>query len=471
MDHVEPDEGVVRSFLEAAPDALLLLDAEGRIVLANAQVEALFGYPRDEIVGKPVDSLLEEPAREAHARRHAEFRAHPSTRAMGRGDAFPARRRDGSEILVEVNLGPVRTAAGEYVAVSVREVSERRRMEEALRRSEERLRAVLEQCPVGILFMSPRGDVELNERGTAILGSSGLRELPDGTPLRLEDAPGRRALRGERTEPTELVTVRSDGTRVPLLVRGAPLLGPEGEVQGGVVAFEDITVEKELERLRKEWTSVVAHDLQQPVAAIRLYAGLLDRVAARDAEAREPVAKIVEISRALDRMIADLLDLSRAEVGQLPLWRRPVDLTRLVRTAVERAAPAAGDRAIAVHTRGAIPTVTADPDRVLQVLENLLGNAVKYGAPGTPIVVTVERTAGDVAVAVTDQGAGIAPGDLPRLFHRFERGGAVRDAVKGAGLGLHIARELVAAHGGHLTAASEPGAETTFRFTLPLDVA
>ena len=171
----------------------------------------------------------------------------------------------------------------------------------------------------------------------------------------------------------------------------------------------------------------------------------------------------------LNRMVDDLLDLSRLEARRLVLSRRPTDLVALVKASVEPIALHAADRAFDVRVEGSIPVIEVDPDRIAQVVENLLTNAVKYGAPETPIVVTVGATKEHVAVAVTNEGAGIAPEDLARLFHRFARAEeGEHAAVKGVGLGLHIARELVRAHGGEITVDSVPGAATKFRFTIPI---
>jgi signal transduction histidine kinase len=157
-------------------------------------------------------------------------------------------------------------------------------------------------------------------------------------------------------------------------------------------------------------------------------------------------------------MINDLLELSRLDAKQLALAKEPVDVGALVRAGVARAALTGGARPFEVRCPEALPPVSADPDRVAQVLDNLLSNALKYGAAGTPITVNVEARQDEVAVSVTNSGSGIAPEELPRLFRRFHRTDeARRSGVKGIGLGLYITRELVEAHGGRIDAESEPG--------------
>ncbi|MBI4494049.1 MAG: sensor histidine kinase [Chloroflexi bacterium] len=228
---------------------------------------------------------------------------------------------------------------------------------------------------------------------------------------------------------------------------------------------------EELERLREEWTSVIAHDLRQPATVITGYAGLLARLAQQHLavpQEQKAVEHILASARQLDRMIADLLDVSRLEAGRLTLERRPVDLVVLVREVVERTAVMVQGCPLRVEAAEDLPPVEVDPGRIEQVLGNLLSNAAKYGAPKTEIRVAVERRAEGVEVAVSNRGDGIAPEELPHLFTRFYRARQARaGTVHGLGLGLYISHGLVEAHGGRLWAESDPGQITTFRFVLP----
>jgi signal transduction histidine kinase len=274
--------------------------------------------------------------------------------------------------------------------------------------------------------------------------------------------PSQRAMRGELVPPMELLLCRPDGRQIPSLINAAALVDAQGEVQGAVVVFEDITPQKELERLRTEWSSIVAHDLRQPLNAIAIHAQLI----AMGAPALQaPLQRISQAVMRLNRMVQDLLDLSQLEARRMVLTHQNVDLGVLVGKSVEVIAPQAEDRRFDVRVSGDTPVVMVDADRIAQVLENLLSNAIKYGAAGTPIVVEIHATEAEVSVAVTNEGPGIEAAELPHLFNRFYRveGGA---PVKGVGLGLYIARELIEAHGGRMTAESCTGT-TTFRFTLP----
>jgi signal transduction histidine kinase len=227
----------------------------------------------------------------------------------------------------------------------------------------------------------------------------------------------------------------------------------------------------EEERLRAEWSSVVAHDLRQPVSAISLRAQLLAR--SRDeATVLKHADRIHADAERLARMVGDLMDFSRLDAQRLELVRRRVDVPALVRAAVEAFVVLAPDRPFDVRVVGDVPEAWADPHRVTQVLENLLANAVKYGRPGSPVIVAIEPDGDDLAVSVASHGRPLGPGEIDRIFERFQRTDAAKLAgVEGVGLGLYITRSLVEAHGGRMSAASTPEGVNTFRFTLPIAAA
>jgi PAS domain S-box-containing protein len=339
------------------------------------------------------------------------------------------------------------------------------------------LSQVLEQSPVGmILLRGAHGErVEPNRRAKEMIGRplervgqhADLLRTPEGEPVATEALPSQRALRGERLGWTEYLLRTGTGELLPVATGASPIVDPEGRIEGAVVAFQDISPVKELERLRAEWSSVIAHDLRQPLSAVSLYANVLAK-RTEDPALLPAIDRIATAARRLDRMIQDLLDLSRLDARQLSLSREPLDPEGAVRASVATAALAAPDRRFEVRILAELPRIDADRDRLAQVLDNLLGNAVKYGAAGTPVVVELGADAGEVTISVTNLGQGIAPEELPHLFQRFHRTAeARRSGVKGIGLGLYITRALVEAHGGRIAVESAPGGATTFRVRLP----
>ena len=225
----------------------------------------------------------------------------------------------------------------------------------------------------------------------------------------------------------------------------------------------------------EEFTSIVAHDLRAPVTVIQGFAELLRR----DAEAHKaapPLLRGLEnirtAARQLNKMVDDLLDVSRIECNRLRLERRPLDLAVFVPEVVERVAELTRDHPVAVEVQRPLSVVHADPSRIEQVLTNLLSNAAKYSPPGRGIAVRVARDEGDngaaVRVSVVDQGAGIPAEEIPALFCRFRRASqAQRQGVPGLGLGLFISKGLIEAHGGRIWVESQVGQGSTFSFLLP----
>jgi signal transduction histidine kinase len=231
-----------------------------------------------------------------------------------------------------------------------------------------------------------------------------------------------------------------------------------------------IAAHDQVDRLRDEFVSIVAHDLRGPVQALTLQTQLLLRHQ-EHGEVRTPVAALERIGRAtagIARMVDDLLDAGRIEARRLTIEPQPTDLEAATRDLVERLRPTLADRVVEVEVAGDLPCIRVDPRRFDQILTNLLQNAGKYSDPGAPIRVVCAGTRGGAEVRVVDRGPGIAPDELPRLFERFyqtERARAKK--AGGLGLGLYITKGLVEAHGGRIIAESTLGRGSTFRVWLP----
>ncbi|MHB8416583.1 MAG: sensor histidine kinase [Myxococcales bacterium] len=242
-----------------------------------------------------------------------------------------------------------------------------------------------------------------------------------------------------------------------------------GGSRRGEAVERERSILEERQRLREEWTSLIAHDLRQPLCVITSSATLVRRLAARrDFERLDrALDQLQRASCRLDRMIGDLADLSRIVTGRLQLEPKPVELCALAGEVVERQRILHPGRAIRIDAATCVVRIRADPGRIEQVLENLLSNAVKYGSPNEPIGVEVRSAEREVGVKVTNGGPEIPRDELPNLFRRYYRTADARaHPQEGLGLGLYIARGIVEAHGGRIWAESRPG-ETAFRFALP----
>jgi len=398
-------------------------------------------------------------------------------------------RPDGEMRIVRVEAELTRDATGQPLDVLgvVQDITELRRAEherEALLRTlaDERrwLRAVIESSPVGILLWEglDASRITQNRMARQLIGGlvdhapsfEALRQLvsrPDGSPIEPGDLSVERALQGEVVIGRELVVKLPDGRCMHTLVNASPVRNETDAIQGAVVLFHDITAMKELVRLREEWTSIVAHDLRQPITTILATAAHLVRCLG-EPSVRQKAERIRGSAERLIRMTDDLSDLSRLDTHKLELVRAPTNLAVLLRQIVEDMADDEARARIWLSLDHDAPIVHVDATRIQQVVENLVSNAVKYGKPGMPIAIRLRARPGEVVLSVCNEGPGIEPELVPRLFSRFQRGNAGTSRIKGLGLGLYICRGLVEAHGGRIMVESEPGKTTTFSFTLPV---
>jgi len=253
-------------------------------------------------------------------------------------------------------------------------------------------------------------------------------------------------------------------------VHATPLRGSEGDRAGAVAVVRDVTDLRRAERLRRELTANISHELRTPLTSIKGFAEtLLGGAMTDEAAGRRFLAIIDSEATRLMKLVDDLMDLSRLESRAVSMEPGPLPLDELASEALSRMRPQAERHRIALRA-GAVPAIAlADRDRILQVLTNLLDNAIKFTPEGGTVEVSVTSTPTEAVVSVTDTGRGIPADDLPRIFDRFYRVDRSRSReAGGTGLGLAIAKHIVEAHGGRITVASRVNAGSTFAFTLPL---
>jgi signal transduction histidine kinase len=327
-----------------------------------------------------------------------------------------------------------------------------------------------------VLLMNPAaraifGDTPQSARDlTQLMEARDLRHLDDA-PLPPDQWPIARALRGEGFSDEELVLIRPDGTRVRLLSSGSAIRD-NGQVVLAIVVHRDVTALRLLEQTKEDYLALISHDLRAPLTAVQAEAQLLERQLARDGNVDSAyvnrTTSIVANSRRMNAMIQELLESSLLESGTMAVQPRPLELIQLLGSIVDRIGfERVSMQASAVTSNGPV-LVSADPERIDRVLTNLITNALKYSPELRPVIVGVEQGDGEAIVSVADQGAGIPPEELPRLFQRFTRGRAgPKGDASGLGLGLYIARLMVEAHGGRIRVESEVGKGSTFFFTLP----
>jgi len=292
--------------------------------------------------------------------------------------------------------------------------------------------------------------------------------------LRFEDAVDLAPQQGEDPERSGhdvlAAFARPNGAQRWMRYARNPILDRQRRLKASVVVAHDATEEIETERLRAELLGTVSHELRTPLTPLKgfLYS-LLQGTIEDSPEARQDCyRRMMNQAERLERLVNDLLDVTRLDAGRWELDTKVADLSLLVEREVEQYRPLHRDRAVEVVAPGSVRAL-CDPFRVAQVLGNLLTNALKYTPPRTPLRVTVRREGLDAVVSVRDEGPGIPLQDQRRVFERFQRiDGPVIARAGGFGLGLYIAKRLVEAMSGRLWLDSEPGAGSTFSFSLPL---
>lgn len=335
------------------------------------------------------------------------------------------------------------------------------------------LAAILASMSEGVLVVDAGGRIRMMndalrrqlQLGAETIGRTVLEALRNVTVQELTSAA---RLEG-RVSAVE-VTLGSPNERI-FDVDAACLRGRDGQHEGTVVVFHDITRIKQLENVRKEFVANVSHELRTPLSIIKGYIEtLLDDQPPPADEARNFLQTIQRHARRLETLIDDLLTISALESQQTRLDLAAVSPRLLANAVIEELSAQANTKSISVRVSipDSIPLVRADPQRLHQVFFNLLDNAVKYIQPGGEVVISARQQDDEVEFCVADNGPGMAPEHLPRIFERFYRADKARSReLGGTGLGLSIVKHIVLAHGGRVWAESKPAMGSRFYFTVP----
>ncbi len=352
----------LRLIVEAAPSGMIMVDEIGRVVLVNSQIERMFGYSREELLGQSIDMLVPTAVRDKHPCHRAQFFADPKARAMGVGRDLYGQRKNGSELPVEIGLNPLMTNGERFVLASIVDITERKHSE-----------AILQEK---------------------------LLELQ-----------------------------RSN---------------------------EDL----------QQFAYVCSHDLQEPLRVISNYTQLLARRYSDqlDQDAKDFIEFTVDATKRMQELINDLLLYSRVDTKGKEFVS--TDCNQTVAMAMANLKVAIDESGAQVHC-AQLPAVEADGSQILQVFQNLIGNAIKFRSTDAPVVtISAEETSKSWTFAVKDNGQGFDMKYGDRIFVIFQRL-HTKEMYPGSGIGLAVCKKIVERHGGAIWVESEPGKGTTFRFTMP----
>ncbi|MGA8440217.1 MAG: PAS domain S-box protein [Candidatus Sulfotelmatobacter sp.] len=494
--------------LEAFPDAVVAVDLDGTIVQVNSQAQELFGYDRDELIGQKVEMLVPESYRRQHHHHRQTFAQTPKTRRMGADLDLYGRRSNGSEFSVEISLSPISTENGAFVLSAIRDISDRKRIAEELRRANEelhrrtteqlgeyrsRLASIIDSSEDAILSKDLNGIITSWNKGAERIYGYRTEEVvgkqisllttsdrPDEIPEIL-----RKIGRGERIENHESVRVTKDGRHLDVSVSVSPLRNAAGDIVGASAIARDITIQKRAEgqlRQSQKMEAIgrlaggVAHDFNNVLGIINACAEFLrDRID----PSTEPSLYVENIKKAIERgtsLTKQMLAFSRTSAIQprvLDLNERLRDISKLLRPLL------GADVEILVVPGTPSAVVEADPGQLDQVVVNLAVNARDAMPRGGKFILETGTVRLDesfaeqhqamapgkyVMLTVSDTGSGMDEATVSRIFEPFF---STKEAGKGTGLGMATVYGIVKQSAGHILVYSEPGHGTTFKIYLP----
>ena len=479
MDSEVPDgpraESWFRLMVEAAPNAMIVVERDRRIILVNRGTEFMFGYTREELIGERIECLVPERLRGAHARQVEAFTEDPRARAMGGGRELLGRRKDGTEVPIEIGLNPIRTPDGLYTLASIIDITERKR-------ADERFRLAVEASPSAMVMADRHRSITLvNRKVEELFGYS--REELVGRPLeklvperfrakhpehveRFFDAAKARPMGSGR----ELFGRRKDGTEVPVEIGLNPIETEDGLYT--LASIIDITerrrAEEELRRSNadlEQFAAIASHDLQEPLRMVASYTELLaQRYQGKlDEKADRYIFYAVDGAKRMQRLVSDLLAYSR--VGAEGKALVPVDSGVVLKNVLDVLRQALLSAEVSVEC-SPLPVVLADEGQLHQLFQNLIGNAIKFrGLVAPRVAVQARFQENHWLFSVEDNGIGIETQHGDRIFQMFQRLHE-RGKYEGSGIGLAIAKRILERHGGRIWFESTPGSGTTFHFTL-----
>jgi len=494
------------------------------IIWCNDQVKEIFGYSKDELIGRKASELLTDGGFSSPTLRDIETQLKEGNHFRGIGKA---KRNDDVLIDIEFSISRIPDSnPPEYVTI-VRDITERKQAEEdihllllaqeeqnkvlietqlelektletvrkskkELQESEKKLNRYLEHSPEAICVTTLKGIIlyvnEATEQLTGFFRDELIGNDFIGLGLLSPEAVSKPAewikknRHRKRQRPEEMELIRKDGNKIFVEVSTFTTSPKSDRHETEVIGIvRDITERKraenalaELNRLKAEFVANVSHELRTPLQSIGGFAKLLLNNKVPDEDTQKEFLSIIDKqTERLTEMINDLLDVSRIESGRFSLHKEDISVEAVVRDAIKEISSIASDRGIKLRSRlgKSLPPVSADSQRIKQVMTNLIGNAIKFSEGNTEVLIKANAKGNEVWISVIDQGIGIPEEALPKLFERFYQvDGSMTRSTNGSGLGLYISGQIIEGHKGRIWAESKVGEGSTFTFTLPLNV-
>jgi PAS domain S-box-containing protein len=476
-----------RTLVNTSTDAIISTNSEGKIAMWNQGAENIFGYTAEEVQGRSLSLIMPEHLYENHEAGITRVITSRESKLAGETVELTGKRKDDTEFPVELSLSIWEVGQETFFTGIIRDISERKHIEDALQQSEKRFRSIFEGVDDAIFVESLKGEIlDVNDRACEMFGwtheefvTKTVSDLvPEGQIAVIPEEMPKEYI---PEAPLETVNIRANGEEFPVEITvRLQTLGAE-EVMLAVV--RDITERKEVEEVLQQYRSelessnesleqfayVASHDLQEPLRMVSSFMELLSNQYGDqlDENAQEYINFAVDGAQRMQRLVINLLTYSRVGTrGKSFETTGCEDVLEISLTNLKVAL----EESSTVVTHDPLPVVMADGDQLTQLFQNLIGNAIKFVEDGPPKVhIGVSEEKGFHRFSIQDNGIGIAPENLERIFGVSQRLHAI-DEYPGTGLGLAICKKIVERHGGRIWVESEPGKGSTFFFTLPANV-
>ena len=467
--------------VESSPNAIVLVNKEGKMAYINSQTEKLFGYSRNELIGNSVEKLIPERYCKHHSGFIEMFFMTPTVRSMGAGRELFAIRKDNTEFPIEIGLNPVVTVDGTLVLASIIDISERKK-------AEERFRLVVESAPNAMLLVNNEGSITLVNNQTEKLFGYDRNELIGSRlekliPERFRSVhPGHRSLFFQKPQTRsmgagrDLFGLRKDGTEVQVEIGLNPIETIDGHMV--LASIIDITERKiqenyikkqvELEIKNKEleqFAYIASHDLQAPLRTVSNYMKVFeeDYLPALDDNARNYLDRVNKATERMSVLIRALLDFSR--LGR-DIRLNTVDCKKIVNDVIADIETIINSSEATIEV-GEMPSINVYEVEMRQLFQNLISNSIKFRRKEeNPVIkINAKNINNKWRFSISDNGIGIANVHFERIFFIFQRLN-LEEQFEGYGIGLANCKKIVELHKGEIWVESELGKGTTFYFTI-----
>jgi PAS domain S-box-containing protein len=475
---VERTERRYRDLVDNASDMIYRTDPYGRFTFVNPVATRILGFDEGELLSMKYFELM----RPDWVPRAMSFYEKAAKTREATYLEFPVRKKDGEEIWVGQHVRPIITGGRiEGFQGMARDITDRVHAQAELRAERDFVSAILDTAPSLIMVLDGRGHIIRFNRACEELSGVSMGEIA-GTPS--WDAPfvlddDRADIRegiarlAASAEPVKLdrTWIGKSGARHTIAWTIMALRSQSGDTSYLIGLGTDVTMARELERLKSQFISMVSHELRTPLTSIRASMQLL---IAEEMTGNEDANQLVRVALSnadrLIRIVNDILDMSKIEAGEMTVSPKPTKLARIIEDSVRSVEAFARDSGVTItHAVNGVVDVIADPDRTIQVLINLLSNAVKHAPSGSQVEVTAGREGPMAAIAIRDHGPGIPSHKVDFIFEPFTQlDGSDTRRIAGTGLGLTIARALAEKQGGGIRVSSREGDGATFTLTVPM---